>query len=1329
MYALLPLIFLFICQVTAQSIFQLQNISQPSINYNSIGSKLGFLGSYDGIGIYDYVNKTQNSLFTANQHLYVVMEEGTSLTSAVLKVGEFSGSPLAVVSQMIGINDAVLILGNYTLQTASGSYISPTIFNTTDGSVIEVNSEKLIDGEVTAALVLQETIYLGGDFVFNKTDFSGCQYDLESGQLQPLPFRGFGEASVVSSIIKLQDSETDLSVLFGGKFDTLGLDQLLNHTVFYNVTGTNRSRSSNNSNITVQIDQLVSLNHAVIENTVDTIPSSLSGLAALVFRCAESSNEWVLSDGTLGSVDIKLPFTVYPSKVRIYNSQSDDAGASLFRIYSFPAHGIMNLTYIDPATNELRVCDAWCPLQNASYLQEMASANPDGVYSTSFGSINGSTLSFSSEYQEFGFINQIPTTELTLTVMGYYGTHVILDGLEVYQPYIFNYANNTLNEFGCGSDSFSLSELLSGSSWVTSNDGTYIQSTISDTLNVGVVFHPNITYDGEYSILMYTPGCAASDACAERGIVNVTVFDGFDKVLSETLLYQNNDNDKFDMLFNGNISVSASNSDEVHKPYIRMTWYDTITGGSPMQMVADKVRVDILSIDSKYLNGTRHIGNDTFDAESLLVPLNGLFEYSIANFSDFNATMFDKLVESDALNATDFNVTALYFNTTSKFVGNTTLNLLAQNLSNNATVGSFALLGNDSKQLLVSGDFDSPYGANIFSVSLDSFDQTNSTLVSSVDGFAGGLDAPVSRMFVYNANVVVIVGQFNQTGNSTTVTSLSGNSDTGLDNLALYNTTDGSKLYSFGSGLTGNVSDATVSYITLHDVEYFVFQTAGTVVSTLVWDITNREWLDSNSVQVLNVSQALPIAANGFSLLSGNFSTIDLIAQAGSFLSPNNFTSIDATLQLSKNLNVQSKATNSSAPSTEEGYYNVFNYVNSSLLAIGGRFTTTSSISNVIFVNGSNIYGVGESLEWSEGSYVTVLDNYNSELFIGFSGQATIVGNQDVAGIMIYHMNNNSFADSQPAVLSNAAGDMSVNAIAYYTAKNQILVGGNFTQAGSLSCAAVCLYDNVADRWNSPFTNSISGVVNSMTWYSSSKVLIAGSMSIDGSSTYFATYDFSKEVIDVQTSLAGLDGSVSNFIMVDSDVDKRIIAQGDNYMKYFNGSAWNDFGHELQMGGATVVSDIILLQLNVSNSKNNEAIFDKDFILVASGSIQHIIYGNLSTTYYNGTNWLPYLYTKSATGSASTIKSLLINTTPLSYESQNSNNGNGHLNKGKTIAASLGFAAATIAVASLLIGGYILFDQKRNGNGEYTERVNEHDMIDKVNPGQLILGMDYAKGY
>ncbi|GME98865.1 unnamed protein product [Ambrosiozyma monospora] len=485
----------------SQSPFDFQQIQQPSFQqpFFALG-KFDAISEYDNINTYNLSHPTTNS---TSGTLYALATQNDTI--AVLKSDPFNGQK---PTQLYSLDDDNL------LAIVNGQ---PVVYN-----LNQLNSSELsgwsgsVDGTVQAVHVdsNNQLVYFGGDLT--NGDYHGVvAYNYSSNEIVDTPFKGFNQDSIVKSILQYQQD----TILFGGEFYALGNSSLQSYnTTHYNI-------SSNSS--FVDPNQLVPMKYSIFSSV-----NSQDSDTAKNIICPSSGSTWAINDNQLGSWTASLPFTVNPSKIRLYNSNSDDNGVHIFRIITVPSNSIMNLTYIDPESLDMKFCDAWCPLSQNSQLSANLTANGyDSSYEAP-GLGNQSVIGFGTNYQEFEFYNNLSVERLTLQVMSYYGSHAELTGLELYQYGNAIYANASLNEPNCDSDGNSgvVSNLGDSSidwSSYTDQDGTHLTTKITTSdINTqeGLKFTTNITTDGNYSIQVNTPGCTYDNTCAQRGSVNASFY-------------------------------------------------------------------------------------------------------------------------------------------------------------------------------------------------------------------------------------------------------------------------------------------------------------------------------------------------------------------------------------------------------------------------------------------------------------------------------------------------------------------------------------------------------------------------------------------------------------------------------------------------------------------------------------------------------------------------------------------------------------------------------------------------------------------------------------
>ncbi|CAK9436875.1 uncharacterized protein LODBEIA_P13970 [Lodderomyces beijingensis] len=1345
--------------------FEFQNVSQPQLDYSSFDNRIGFFGSFSAVSIYKHLGSSSVVSFfpaTQNSNGNRKRDEDDSVSSASQKEGlyirdEAQNASLKLadvngqVKQLLRLSDETVVINGDFTSFNGQSVRSPIIYNISANSTTEIiPSSEDFEGRVNTIFVDGDLIYLGGNFTFNNT-VGAAIYSQSSKSLNSTLFQGFGQGATINSIVKIFDNDNNNdsrdgnrgSIIFGGKFNTLGLSDLLVH----NITTNNTSNHNQSNSSIVNAEQIISLRHGTFTDVNAQNPSDNS-----LIICPADNHQWAAIPNSGAEWRVELPDEMKgltPTKARIYIPDSSN-GVKLFRIYSYPNNGIMNLTYVDPVTHELTHCDAWCPLLSFnslndaidSNIENAADLNQDDVFvdeddGTFFKYYDPSTmtknLGYAANFQEFAFVDQVGFDAVGITVVDWYGDQGVLAGFELYQNAITVYGNNTLNEPNCNfdmnSNSNNYAEIVSGNfnSIRNSHPGIANDYLVTYDTTAKINLYPNISYSGDYSIIMITPGCLMDDSCAQRAIVNVTVVGIDDTILSSNLIYQNNENTKFDYLFFGHMNSSDSHANRIEVSYSR----SVVPEAQNPIMVVDKIVADIVSLDSYYNRNFTNNTRRTNGSDLAHIQLSGLFEYSLANFTNFD----EELVHYEQDNRT-----LISLNNT--FVGNSSINVLSGRLSNNTEISEISLYDGSGSGSILSllGNFESNStnltlsNSNFISLNISSYNSTtNETAIDlprslkkrdthEIQG-ATFNDSILKTVSVQNGQGLLFLGKFTMTNadirdlsaNNATTTS----SQAQANNFVLYSN---NQWFSFGNEFE-NVEFDQFTNTTIAGTEYYVFSSRDSIFRT--WNNTGHAWSDRG----FNITQAARLDGNQQIIGGNGFNVMDLYSQDQAYIQNSNLDKFG--------INVSSAANNNNSNSIINKSF----YVNSTLSVIGGKFES-NSVKNVGMIDnnnpGNNLQSLQGDLDWDPSTVIEALyvDSNGEYLFMGVNGSVAVDG-ENVTGLVVYDLQNSTFMSTQPAALSkNDGSPIHVNSVVLYDDGDKLLVGGDFDNAGSLSCPSLCVYDLANTRWINPqsqaeSSTSISGVITDMKFYSSNQVLIAGrNLTLSNSGVFFLTYNFNNGAFGTKSSLNSLSKTVDRFVLNDrsnSNLDGRMIAMGDGYIAGYDGSKWSNIDQSFDYSNnQTVFDDMKLLDLAKSSSYR-QTYFDNDKTLLIAGTFALDGYGLANMAFYNGTAWIPYVYTTSPLDSTriGEVKSILVND---AYRFQSSNdlkNLRNYLSKGKVVGISLACALGSTALLGLL---YIIpyFALLKNRKG-YVQRIHESDMMQAVNPEDLIHEIDLQR--
>lgn len=543
-----------------------------------------------------------------------------------------------------GTQAGVVIGGNFTsLEGMQSTAIA--LFNPNTSAITPLSG---LSGQVNALLCDQETntVYVGGNFVGANSTNAIAWVGTEGWT--NLPFSGFN--GPVTSITKASNG----NVIFGGSFTGLG----------------------NASAPSTPDGQIINLSTATITSGSSSTTQGFSDPKNIVCKTSGTDgagNTWLLRDGSAGFWQASFDYGFQPTKLRLYNTHQGGRGTKTWRFTALPINGIMNFTYIDPATGRNASCTSECPLSSDSAVR----------------------------FQDFHFVNVIGMNGFRVDISAFYGSGGGLNGIELFGDDIFSYAINDFNEPTCAGLQFPSTATRTGP-WVVSpsrqSTSEYLTAQLSAPItdkSASIVFTPDIRETGHYSVNLYTPGCIQDNTCVSRGQVLLTGQMTADPTRSQPIdreLYQTNNYDKYDQIYFGTIDASSGS----FQPRITMT---PAPGQSLTNMTFVAQRIGFTLINSTG-------------------GLNGLYEYTpgtaVVNASDFAKSAFNRLGASfsagSAVNAlvTSGDVTYVAGNFTSQSVRN----IVAMN-GNDATTktlsgglnGEVDSLFSNGTNLFVGGSF------------------------------------------------------------------------------------------------------------------------------------------------------------------------------------------------------------------------------------------------------------------------------------------------------------------------------------------------------------------------------------------------------------------------------------------------------------------------------------------------------------------------------------------------------------------------------------------------------------------------------------------------
>ena len=1118
----------------ARSASALTPVQAPSSDLDLDGlGRVAVAGDFDSISLFSFYGQSENVLNTNGSQSLLTRNPDGSWESLGL-----SDAYIESMCSFVRNGDlhGVVLGGNFTSVEGVESR-SVALWDADSGSISPLSG---INGKVNALYCDDEsgTVYVGGMFqAGNSTNAIAWTTGWTN-----LPFTGFnGE---VKSITKNNAG----NIVFGGSFTGLGSVSL-----------------SNNTSPIMSDAQVVNLAGGDIGATGTTTTNGFSDPRNIICKTGEDGpgNTWLLADNTGGWWQGLFSFGFNPTKLRLYNTKWQGRGTKSFYFENLDNGGVLNLNYID-VDGQNRSCSNPCPLPQDN-----------------------------STYQDFYLVPSVGMSQFRIFITEWYGDGGGLAGIEMFQDDLYSFAVNDFNEPQCDGVSSSSSSVVNPPNgfWqqepnqgVTSSDylSAYITSESQLDQDPYVVFRPNIEQSGNYSILVYTPGCLLDNTCSTRGSVNFTGTMSSEGAPTTTTITQTNDYDKFDQVYYGYVDADSDS----FQPSVTLA---PLAGQTlPQTVVAQRMRFDL--VDSTG-------------------GLNGLFEYN----------------PNKATTSTDFSSSAI--------------NKAGTSLDSAAVVNSVLSVGDN---IYVAGSFSGSSMNNVMSVAGSAKSLGHGGLNADVndmylDGstlYMGGNFTNTEDNSVQGLNNVCAYNTDNEEWSA-----LGAGVDSVVWNIVplALNITAGNEencITINGDFQNVNAFDGSDSFA----AEGF----AVWVPSKKNW-LNNLPNADVSISGKLITETSVP--GMQFPLYAGQITSQDLsiggIAQMFGSGSP-----YLASMGVKINPSTGPTSSNSkraiNPDNMSDGVYTGHFYEddNKNVTVIGGHFSASASdgstVHNLVFISGDQSTVTGAT-ELDTDSTVAAMDVYNNMLFAGGSLSGNVDGN-DIAGVIVYDLDTLKIANPQPPALGG--DDVIVNAVAVQPDDTAVYVGGSFDSAGSLPCATLCIYDTSTQQWNTALLG-LSGTITALMWMSKTSLMIAGDLTHSGQQTKMATYDSKKQTFTPFTKAAGLPGNLTCLTPGSGNyADWWAAGTSDDssaWLSKFQDDKWQSVDG---LGQGTTIRGIQVLSLTSDHDSTN--LVSGSEILMVVGNINVPNFGNASAALYNGTDFQPFILANKDDGSQGTLASIFV---------------------------------------------------------------------------------------
>lgn len=710
---------------------------------------------------------------------------------------------------------------------------------------------------------------------------------------------------------------------------------------------------------------------------------------------------------------------------------------------------------------------------------------------------------------------------------------------------------------------------------------------------------PDIKQSGNYSILLYTPGCMPDRSCANRALVNVTGSmggqnGGSGSSMFSFLSYQTNYEDKIELIYDGYIEAGST----TFRPTVTLAPAPGQSG--PLSVVAQQIQFE--------LRGTSTGG----------VNLNGLFEFdpNVAVVgSDYSTSAIDSAGMALGSNAA---VNALQVSNGVTYVGGTFSNSNLNNIisigSGNATSvgnglnGEVSALYSNGSLLYAGGSFTNTQTNNVAGLNYVG-------IYSVTNGTWSPLGAGVNGVVLNIIPVVMNISEFD----TQPVIAVSGYF---------------SEVYAFDSYAAYPVIDVAVWVPSrnnwLHNLETGTISLSGRL--TAGTDVPGAPGVGAIFAGAVT-SQTLN--GGGIAALNGTGDTNDDLYRIP----------INILTQQSNTLTPTRKraAAQQEVSGVVTGLFYAEHGLNMTIL--GGHFiaqaSNGSTVQNLAFIDESNHNTVtGLEPDTNTDASILALDTSGTTLFAG--GSIT-------NAILSYDLSHGRLSANQPPALSG--GQALVNAIAAQPSSSVVYVGGSFTSAGSLSCPNLCIWDTSAQQWSAPTPGLSQGsIITALTWASTNRLVVAGNLTLNGNYTTMASYDAHTQSF---TPFAGADspsalpGPVTAFTAVDNDYTTFFAAgiataNSTAFISRYDGAVWTSVNGSL--GASTRIEGLQMLNRKSSNVTTHAPAggLGANQLLLITGQLELPHFGNASAVLYNGTAWMPYALSNMADGSPGTVRTAFV---------------------------------------------------------------------------------------
>ncbi|KAG8932932.1 hypothetical protein FRC01_011649 [Tulasnella sp. 417] len=1202
------------------------NAATPKIDLARMGT-VGVAGSFAGFDLFD---PSKNITFDPSSSTLLVRATDGSL------------SPIAATNQGGSIQaacslDGKLYVGGLFSNIAGVPVQNIVSYDPAARSFNALGAQNAgVDGAVSSLYcdAQSHTLWVGGKFrspvpldasAVQQYGGAVARYTPANNSWSPPPFVGLTGSS--SQVYSITPNLASSSLLFGGSF----LTQFgSNISLAQNISNPNVPQSSGATPFSTSLVP-VPLGGAEIVGSPSSQTSGYSNASNILCPSGADGpgNSWRTLDGSRSVITVRTFRFITASGVRLGNTFADGRGAKTFSLTAIPDNDVLTLTYMDPATGKNATCSDACPLAHDS----------------------------SVPYQDFLFPSSRTVTGFQVTITDWYGASAGLHILQLLSSGAFASAIGSDNGDSCYAPG--ASQVQQAGSWRTVNAYTDIAGTTQNvliaTFPVGttpanapsLTYNPYVSASGNYNVYLYVPGCQNLQDCGKRTTVKVTVMPGANLPAATTTISQQVNDDTRQLVYSGPIYPSTPS----YTSTVVLALADSPAGtGSDGQfdMVADGIQFLLTSPIAG--NSTSANVNGTLTGGALGF---GFYEWPLTATA-VNAT---GVLPNTTITPLDGLATSFY-------------SALGPSASTDSALSIRAIAPYADNQIIFAGQF------NLASVGASNVAAYADGNIIKVGG--SGLNGIVNAMVSASDHKTIYVGG--------AFTGSADGTQTGYRGLVRYDVAS-SSWSAVGGGVNGVVWDVSMVDNQLNVAGNFthVYSNPSDNVGTPVagfasFDLTSSSWVvdggfligsmtlavagDGNSTAQYiagNVASSRQYGASGWAILENGNDGQATVRPSG--------VKLGAITPSSNPAKVKRHAIGSnpwlSAASSHTGPVSKRQTVGSSSslpadaqspapAVLAGAYWTNSSTSNQVVILGGN-FSVPSS---PAGTGIALYDAGSKELkplkgnqvngvvrSLLVSGNTLVVGGDfTVAGVTgqglaLYDLQHEQWLSYPDQPLQASGGSVTVRSVSTSTSvPNAIIVAGSFASAGSLSCEAICSWDDSGKQWQ-PLGNGVRGQVAAVDYAGSNQELmvVGGALTLsDGTPANVAMYSLKNST---WTALGTAPGTVTA-VTVNNFNESSIFAagrtsEGAPFLAHWDGNTWS-----LQNSGwtgNTIIHQLKLVPLQDTHTSNS--ILESDRMLLISGAIDSSTQGSMSSTLYDGQTFYPYLVAASADGSPGSVSS------------------------------------------------------------------------------------------